>query len=132
MSFPFDTASIAFIVGISPGLCEVMGSLKDNYSPGFLQRAAEMDMLYLSSLELLLCFAQLFFPSLGNSCSCCKNECSLPGARVTPASRVPFRKCCKNTPRPGMLRRNTEVPREQVNKEKALRHAEDDKSNLFH
>lgn len=64
VSFPFDTASIAFIVGISPGLCEVMGSLKDNYSPGFLQRAAEMDMLYLSSLELLLCFVQLFFPIL--------------------------------------------------------------------
>lgn len=66
VNFPFDTASIAFIVGIFPGFCEVMGNLKDNYSPGFLQRAAEMNMVYLSTLELLLCFAQLFFPSLGN------------------------------------------------------------------
>lgn len=97
MDFPFDTASIAFIVGISPGFCEVMGNLKDNYSPGFLQRAAEMNMLYLSSLELLLCFARFFSSSLGNSFSCCKKERLLTGARVTPASRVPFRKCCKST-----------------------------------
>lgn len=30
-----------------------------------------------------------------------------------------------------MLKRNTEVPKEQANKEKTVRHKDDDKSHLF-